>query len=197
MKQNPPVSPGSHPDLLRIDAVRAGEGASEDRSHVEVCVACRETLEQMRRTEETLKELQSTPPEIPVAVNRALLDAFRRHQQPSAQVIPFPAWRRWTVPAATAAAAVLVVAMLLPSTKFSEQVAQRKVETEAPTTIAAEPAAPSWDVNGDGRLDILDAYRLALDLEQGQSVARWDADGDGEVGRPDVDTLARRAVSLM
>jgi hypothetical protein len=54
------------------------------------------------------------------------------------------------------------------------------------------------DVNGDGRLDILDAYRLAVTLEEGgELLAAWDADGDGSVGVPDVDALARKAVSLL
>jgi hypothetical protein len=54
------------------------------------------------------------------------------------------------------------------------------------------------DVNGDGRLDILDAYRLALAIEEGgELLAAWDSDGDGTVGAGDVDAVARMAVSLL
>lgn len=50
------------------------------------------------------------------------------------------------------------------------------------------------DVDGDGRVDILDAYRLALDLRAGRGA--HDVNGDGAVDERDVDEIARTAVRL-
>ena len=47
------------------------------------------------------------------------------------------------------------------------------------------------------RVDILDAYRLALQLEAGaQPDAQWDKNGDGRVDTADVDWIARASVAL-
>ncbi len=47
------------------------------------------------------------------------------------------------------------------------------------------------------RPDIVDAYLLALQLEAGDPVdERWDLDGDGRVGRADVDRLLDGVVEL-
>jgi len=56
-----------------------------------------------------------------------------------------------------------------------------------------EPA----DVDGSGRIDIVDAYVLALRLERGEAVdERWDVTGDGKVDQSDVDEIARLSVAV-
>lgn len=56
--------------------------------------------------------------------------------------------------------------------------------------LASRPAAPR-------RLDIVDAYSVAVRLKNGQAVdARWDLNGDGKVDALDVDEIARRSVSI-
>ena len=52
------------------------------------------------------------------------------------------------------------------------------------------------DRDENGRLDIVDVYRVALDLERGNSPPSDDLDGDGEVDAADLDELLRRAVHL-
>jgi hypothetical protein len=53
------------------------------------------------------------------------------------------------------------------------------------------------DLNGDGRVDILDAFVLARRLEQGPVANRkLDLNGDGLVDRHDVEVLATHAVRL-
>lgn len=75
--------------------------------------------------------------------------------------------RRW-IPMAAAAAILLAVASLWMST----------------------PSANPRDLDGSGRVDIVDAYLLATGLKAG------DVNGDGRVDAADVEALAREAVSL-
>lgn len=66
----------------------------------------------------------------------------------------------------------------------------------------APPGAPPapvarGDLDGDGRVDVLDAFLLARALD-GQTALpqRGDVTGDGAVDRRDVDAIARLAVAL-
>jgi hypothetical protein len=53
------------------------------------------------------------------------------------------------------------------------------------------------DFDGNGRVDVLDAYRLALALERHDRIApQFDLDGNGLVDRRDADRIAARAVSI-
>jgi Dockerin type I domain len=58
-------------------------------------------------------------------------------------------------------------------------------------------AARNEDLNGDGVVDVLDAFALARELQQGQTPRpQLDLNGDGVVDERDVQILAARAVSL-
>jgi len=91
----------------------------------------------------------------------------------------------------------------------SATVAMAPAAPSQPPTRSAErpPAAPAAprvavlgrspaDVNGDGRVDVIDAYVLARSLEGGRPAAQWDQNHDGRVDRTDVDRIAFAAVSL-
>ncbi|HSV99962.1 MAG TPA: dockerin type I domain-containing protein [Sedimentisphaerales bacterium] len=53
------------------------------------------------------------------------------------------------------------------------------------------------DLDGNGRVDILDAFRLAKGIEsRGPTTAEWDVNGDGRIDRDDVDDVAFAAVRL-
>ena len=78
-----------------------------------------------------------------------------------------------------AAAAMLLAAFLL----------QQNITSSMP--LARE------DFDGNGRVDVLDAYRLALALERHERIApQFDLDDDGRVDRRDADRIAARAVSI-
>src|SRR6185436_7957498 len=54
-----------------------------------------------------------------------------------------------------------------------------------------------WFALRPRKMDIVDAYSVALRLQNGQSVdATWDLNGDGKVDARDVDEIARRSVAL-
>ena len=78
--------------------------------------------------------------------------------------------RRW-LPLAAAAAALLAWASL-----NSEQVA--------------------GDLDGDGQVNVLDAFQLARALRDGDSHSAVDGTGDGQVDRADVLRLMQQAVEL-
>ena len=53
------------------------------------------------------------------------------------------------------------------------------------------------DVNQDGRVDILDAFQLAREIQSGAALpTALDFNGDGVVDRSDADVIASEAVSL-
>lgn len=105
---------------------------------------------------------------VPARVDRAIRAAARRQLQPR---------RFWIGRVAAAAAAVLVLAL--------------------GALWLGPGAAPAGDFDGNGRVDILDAYRLCLRLEAREPVHhRWDQDGDGRVDRRDAERIARRAVAI-
>ena len=58
------------------------------------------------------------------------------------------------------------------------------------------PALPG-DVDHNGRVDIIDAYALAVQLRSGQKVdPAYDVNGDGKVDERDVEEIARRSVAI-
>ena len=108
---------------------------------------------------------------IPDSIGTTLLHAAARRRRP---ILLRPV-------TLAAAAALLIAALLL-------QLQQR---TSSPVPLARE------DFDGNGRVDVLDAYRLALALERHDRIApQFDLDGNGLVDRRDADRIAARAVSI-
>ena len=63
--------------------------------------------------------------------------------------------------------------------------------------VAATHAAAAGDVDGSGRVDILDAFVLARKVEAGTAAAPGeDVNGDGVLDRDDVDRIAAMAVRV-
>lgn len=59
-----------HLDLLRLDAVRAGEGTPEETEHVKACAECRGEVERFSMLASNLARL---PGSIPASVERSIL----------------------------------------------------------------------------------------------------------------------------
>ncbi len=118
-------------------------------------------------------------------VDRVIIDKARQ------QLIPRH-WRGrvfrhislWRV---AAAAAVIIFA-------FSLNLTQKPGPT---TTSSFIVEAQAVDIDENGRVDILDAFKLARYVEtSGRTVKEWDINGDGLVDRNDVDMVALAAVRL-
>ncbi len=121
-------------------------------------------------------------PETPAAdrVDRVVMDAARRRL-----TRPVPKRRRLWV-AGISAAAVVLLAVVLNGPWRTES-----------TFLSVDAVEMPADVDGNGRIDILDAYRLARHVEgAGKPDMRWDQNHDGAVNADDVDLVASAAVRL-
>ncbi len=132
-----------------------------------------------------LRAIFEPPGAVPQRVDKTIADLAktclreRKHGTPRRLIIPM----RW---AAVAAAAVIVLGTILYTA----------VTHETPQS-ARSVAEGRADIDGNGRVDILDAFRLARDIEsRGQAELKWDFNGDGLVDRKDVDMVAFAAVRL-
>jgi len=124
-----------------------------------------------------LKRLPRDEVFVPRYVDDAIFKAARRHLQKSAKSRPvkLPRWFWW--PAFTSAVVVVSFAFVL----FHQH----------------EPRSAREDLNHDGRVDILDAFALAKELQRGALTApKCDFNGDGVVDERDTEILAARAVQL-
>jgi hypothetical protein len=122
---------------------------------------------------------------VPPQVDRAILDQARRRLARPRRVILRIRWA-----AGVAAAALIALGMLLYYGPAS---------SNHPSSIIHHPSAAAGraDLDGNGRVDILDAFRLAKDIEsRAPAQTQWDVNGDGRVDRDDVDAIAFAAVRL-
>ncbi len=125
------------------------------------------------------KPQHSIPPEVDRAIldkaSRKLIRPQRRHN-----II-----RRIGIIAATAA--VIILAFSLDLSRKPRQ----------GTTVSYFAEAKSADIDHSGRVDILDAFKLARQIESAADVdTSLDMNGDGLVNRGDVEFIAKAAVRL-
>gem|GEM_PF-2456559 len=131
-----------------------------------------------------LKKLYGPQSDLPARVDMAVVDMARR-KLPRRKA----AWWTWT--GAAAAAAILLLVML--------NLDHRRPAEPIPSDVSfARLAAPqtSEDIDASGRIDMLDALKLAKMLEAGRAGARFDFNRDGVVDKRDIDTVAMAAVRL-
>jgi hypothetical protein len=128
------------------------------------------------RMVEALRRVSRKELFVPPAIDDAILNAARQHLQPKTQV-----WLHWPRFLLASAAVVIVIG-------FGFWIAQ-------PHKIASDKIV--GDVNGDGRVDILDAFALARCVKASPSAcSSFDMNSDGVIDQRDVDLLAARAVRL-
>lgn len=195
-RDEPLRGPG-HLDDLELDLVRAGEGCAEAAAHAGSCARCREALDALRALQRDLaaeaRALEAELGPVPAEVDRAVLaraaaDLSRRGalRRAASRRVSSSRWLRsgwlrsgWLGSRWTAAAALLLVASGLA------------------LFVLEGGGGVLGDVDGDGRVDIVDAYALALHIQSGGTPRpAWDQNGDGVVDERDVDALARQSVSL-
>ncbi len=92
-------------------------------------------------------------------------------------------WARWT-----AAAAGLALVVWFGSVRMRQPV----VQTAGSRQLASKPG----DLDSSGRVDILDAFALARQLDSDIAPTAGDFNGDGRIDRADVDAIAMTAVRL-
>jgi len=123
---------------------------------------------------------------VPPEVDRAVMDRVHKHftgiKSRKGRLLRIHwAWR------IAAAAAIIIFAFSLDLTKQTGPTTGRLLLSK---TQAA-------DIDRNGRVDILDAFKLAKHIESaGSTETKWDINGDGLIDRSDVDVVALAAVRL-
>lgn len=123
---------------------------------------------------------------VPPEVDRAVMDRAHKHLAPlqsgkSKRLRIHWAWR------IAAVAAVIIIAFSLDLTK----------QTGPTTDLLLLSKTQAIDIDRNGRVDILDAFKLARRIESaGNTETKWDFNGDGLIDRSDVDIVALAAVRL-
>lgn len=125
-----------------------------------------------------LKNRYGPVPGIPGVVDRAILADAQRHLS---QAFPerLKANRKWQF--AIVGSSVAAVCMLL--------FALNRQEPQQPASVAR-------DLDGNRRVDILDAFAIAREIRSGRNQPKFDINSDGHVNQADVNTMAQRAVTL-
>ncbi len=137
-----------------------------------------------------LSKLYAAQSPVPPVVDEAVLACARRQMlsRRPRRVL------RWAVPPAAAAAVIMWVVFNPFATP------DRTIDPLASSEQRhglADAIAVSRDIDGNGRVDILDALALARSIKDGRVGDRlWDFNGDGAIDRQDVDAVARSAVRL-
>jgi hypothetical protein len=137
-----------------------------------------------------LKALFEPGCSVPPEVDRAIMDRANKRLVRRRRRLVI----RWASSVAAVAAVIILVFVLNPAEKrASRQMADRS-EVRKMSIAAAEVAS---DIDRSGRVDILDAFKLARQIKAGlQPSEKWDMNGDGLVNRKDVDIVAFAAVRL-
>ncbi len=134
---------------------------------------------------EDLRTLFKPQLSVPPEVDRAVIDKSHQHFIPKH-------WRHrifqhvslWRI---AAAAAVIIFA-------FSLNLTQKPGPTTSQSNLVEAQAV---DIDRNGRVDILDAFKLARHIESANRTdKKWDINEDGVVNGKDVDLVASAAVSL-
>jgi hypothetical protein len=154
------------------------------------------------RFRKDLRALYQPAGSVPPEVDKAILDQARRRL---AKPRPLILRLRWA--GGIAAAAVVAIGVFLHYGPGSSN-QQSTINNHKSIQSAAAEQRP--DIDGNGRVDILDAFRLAKGIESGSqtpssafgvpsrgpTAAEWDVNNDGRVDRDDVDAVALAAVRV-
>jgi len=125
----------------------------------------------------------TVPPEVDRAIVTMARERFAWRHRPRLVL-------RWAPLGAAAAAAVCILILMSVWRPATRERTFRK-------PMVAAQVAEREDVDGDGQVDILDAFALARHVvSDGEPKPEWDMNGDGAVDGRDVDIIARAAVSL-
>ena len=129
---------------------------------------------------------------VPAEADRAVMDKAHKHfaAMQSGKRRRLRIHWGWRI---AAAAAVIVLAFSLDLTKQPEPTTDNLSLVRA----VREPPLQAVDIDRNGRVDILDAFKLARHIElAGRTEKEWDINNDGLVDQKDVDVVALAAVHL-
>ena len=175
--------------LAELEAYRMGEEHGISR------ITSRESnvIEDLDRISEIFSSASPDPDEIPESVDNFILGHIKeksreiRRDQKVVRLFPRYKW---------AAAAVMGVLVCVVSFNliYKKDRPAEKILTEKNSPVSARL---SKDIDGNGRVDIIDAYLMDRRLMSGVNIPKkLDLNGDGDINREDVNTIVKTAVSL-
>src|SRR5262245_51684922 len=175
-----------HADLLVLDAIRAGEEVDPAAAdHVAACASCQAQLADLAGLADGVKALHGSTLPVTSDVDARIRWLARGHAARIGR--RQPRWSRLVgAPATWAAAAAAVLALASVLLTRREQPAGEQLTRVAAAPPAAKPAA-SFDLDGDGRVTVLDAFALARALETHAAAGAVDVNHDTRVDEDDVD----------
>lgn len=177
---------GTHPSWSDLDAVRTGDGTPDHSRHADACRTCQETLLRLQQLSTDIGAVIAPSLEVPADIEaRILWKARKRAQiarQSSAPKRTRFIGRRWAV------AAVLVLA--LGAVDIWRRSGVSPVQPHRVATVATS------DIDGNGKVDIRDAFVLAKAIESSSDALADEIEAAGLLDSDDVDRIARRAVAL-
>jgi hypothetical protein len=142
-----------------------------------------EALEAPPKLVSALRQLPRERFFVPPTLDEAMLRAARR-----TLCKPERAEFKWFHLVPLAAAVAVAICLLAPAYQAVRRSASKPNR---------EPVWAKGDINHDGRVDILDAFALARQLQSGAKPGpETDVNGDGVVDERDVAAIAARAVKL-
>jgi len=167
-----------HPTDLELELFRTGEALEITVKHVADCEQCRQRSAFFiaLAAEQQLCDLSI---EIPVETDNKITAMARQQAVQVRDQARAQRLKRW-VSSIAGVAAVIFIVLVVPVMH----------QDDRPQLINAEA-----DVNGDCRVDILDALALAR-IAATTTEERWDLNRDGRIDTSDVDFIAHEAVSL-
>ena len=116
--------------------------------------------------------------DVPSETDHVILTDARRHFSTSNPLIRrrrFAAWKLTALASTMAAAAVLFLAL-------------------SPKSVDGPRETVAQDLDGNGRIDILDAFVMAREIRSGRGKVIHDVNGDGQLDQADINEIAQRAV---
>jgi len=177
--------------LAELEAQRTGEAAPDRDSDGSSDRSINRVREDLARLANMFEEARPELSDIPEAVDAAVLDRIQhrcREIQRRKKIVRLFFQPKW---AAAAAALVLVIGwyLIIHHTEPPKLTADK-------SSVAA-PSAIAQDIDGNGAVDIVDAYLMAKAVNSGRKVPiQWDFNGDGIVDAGDIRAVARTAVTL-
>ncbi len=137
-----------------------------------------------------LKALYAPPSAIPLTTDQAILARTRPQRVGRRRKRLL---LRWAVPPAAAAAVIMWVVF----NPFVTPQVENSPFGEPAGILGTRQLADRHDIDGNGRVDILDALALARSIKDNRVAEQpWDFNGDDAIDRKDVDTVAQSAVRL-
>lgn len=130
---------------------------------------------------------------------RARVLEHARRSRPGRTPRPRPRWRVPAIAATLTAAALLTVLLTRPDAPIptSDLVLEKGVDEPARVMARAPLPSVDGDLNGDGQVDILDAWRLAHAPDaSGSGENRAHADASGAIASDALDRLMQQIVAL-